>query len=98
MDVKLSFSTNLFWDIDIADLDMEKHARYIVGRVLDYGDWKDWSLIRDYYGLEKLKEIALGIRSLFPESLSFIATVTHTPENQFKCYTLLQSKNQHWNF
>jgi hypothetical protein len=98
MDTKLSFSKNLFWDIDIANLDMDKHARYIVERVLDYGDWSDWLLIRDYYGLERLKEIALGIRSLFPESLSFIATVTRTPENQFRCYTLLQSKNLHWYF
>jgi hypothetical protein len=98
MDVKSLFSTNLFWDIDIANLDMEKHARYIVERVLDYGDWEDWLLVRNYYGLEKIKEIALGIRSLFPESLSFIATVTRTPENQFRCYTLLQSKNLHWYF
>jgi hypothetical protein len=77
---------------------MEKHARYIVERVLDYGDWEDWLLIREYYGLEKIKELALGIRSLFPKSLSFIATVTHTPENQFRCYELLQSKNLHWYF
>jgi hypothetical protein len=77
---------------------MEKYARYIVERVLDYGDWEDWLLIRDHYGLEKLKEIAFGIRSLFPEYLSFIATVTYTPENQFRCYTLLQSKNLHWYF
>jgi hypothetical protein len=98
MDDKLSFSTNLFWDIDLSDLDMEKHAGYIVNRVLDYGQWRDWLLIRDYYGIEKIKEIALGLRSMFPKSLSFIATVTHTPENQFRCYELLQSKNPHWYF
>jgi hypothetical protein len=34
---KLSFSTNLFWDADLTELDMERHAGYIVGRVLDYG-------------------------------------------------------------
>jgi hypothetical protein len=96
--VNMNFSTNLFWDIDLADLDMEKHRAFIVERVLDYGSWEDLLFIRKYYGMEQLKEIALGIRSMFPESLSFIATITRTPETQFRCYELLQSKNRHWYF
>jgi hypothetical protein len=93
-----AFSKNLFWDTDPAALDMERHAKYIVERVLDYGSWNDWLLVRNYYGLERLKTIALEIRSMFPESLSFIATVTQTPEEQFRCYTQIHSKNKHWNF
>ena len=92
------FSFNLFWDADPADLDMDKHKAYIVDRVLERGRWEDWLLIRNYYGLEKIKEIALNIRGMYPESLSFIALMTHTPENQFRCYTLLQSKNRPWYF
>jgi hypothetical protein len=95
---KLCFSTNLFWDADLSELDMEQHAPYIVGRVLDYGSWEDWKLIRQYYGIETIKSIALGIRSMFPESLSFVAVVTKTPENQFRCYEQIYSKNQHWIF
>jgi hypothetical protein len=96
--VYMNFSTNLFWDVDLSDLDMETHRAFIVERVLDYGSWEDWLFIRKYYGMEQLKEIALGIRSMFPESLSFIATITRTPENQFRCYKLLQSKSPHWIF
>ncbi|MDL2241808.1 hypothetical protein LJB91_02750 [Bacteroidales bacterium OttesenSCG-928-L03] len=95
---RLPFSHNLFWDIELSELDMEKHAKFIVGRVLDYGSMEDWRFIRKYYGIERLKEIALNIRSMFPESLSFIATITHTPQNQFRCYKQLQSKDQHWVF
>jgi hypothetical protein len=98
IDSKLSFSTNLFWDADPAELDMEQHAAYVVGRVLDYGTWEDWKLICQYYGMDKIKTIALNLRSMERKSLSFIATVTNTPENQFRCYTLLQSKNLHWYF
>jgi hypothetical protein len=86
------FSKYLFWDIDIADLDLDVHKMYVVERVLDYGQWEDYLYIRDYYGIEELKNIAMRIRFMFPESLSFIATVTHTSENQFRCYDLLQSK------
>jgi hypothetical protein len=92
------FSKYLFWEMDVSHLDMDKHATWIVERVLDYGAWSDVKLIRDYYGMEKLREIALGIRSMRPESLAFIAAVTKTPEIQFRCYELLQSKDTYWYF
>lgn len=90
------FSDNLFWDIDLEELDMEKHKTFIVNRVLDYGMMQDWLYIRSYYGIDQLKEIALGIRSMRAKSLSFIAVVTHTPEDQFRCYEQIYSKNSHW--
>jgi hypothetical protein len=35
-----NFSKNLFWDAYLLDLDTDKHASYIVGRVLEYGNGK----------------------------------------------------------
>jgi hypothetical protein len=93
---ELKFSSYLFWDIDTVELDLEKHAPYIVERVLDNGQMNDWLFIRQYYGLERLKEIAMGIRYMLPQALSFISTVTHTPEDQFRCYEQIHSKNLHW--
>ena len=90
------FSFNLFWDANLGELNMEEHASYIIGRVLDYGRWNDWIFISNYYGLNKIKEISMNIKTMFPESLSFVATVTHTPENQFRCYEQIHSKNPHW--
>lgn len=92
------FSKNLFWDADIKELDIEKNASYVVNRVLDYGEWEDWLFIRGYYGMERIKQIAIGLRSMERKSLSFIATMTKIPENQFRCYELLQSTQTHWYF
>jgi hypothetical protein len=92
------FSKNLFWDVDVNSLDMEEHKSFIVARVLDYGTWNDWETIKNYYGLEELKNISTQLRSILPESLSFISTVTNTPENEFRCYTHLLSKSPHWTF
>jgi hypothetical protein len=94
----LPFSPSLFWDIDIASLDLEKHAPYIVERVLDNGRMDDWLFIRQYYGLEKLRDIAIGIRSMSPKALSFISVVTRTPESQFRCYEQIHSKSTHWSW
>jgi len=92
------FSPHLFWDADPADLDVDKHKAYIVDRVLECGRWEDWLLVRNYYGLETIKEIALNMRGMYPEALSYISLITHTPENQFRCYKLLQSPNRPWYF
>lgn len=94
----LSFSPNLFWDVDPEGLDMQQHASFIVARVLDYGTMEDWLAIKSYYGIERLREISLNIKSMERESLSFISTVTNTPKEEFRCYKLLQSKHTHWYF
>jgi hypothetical protein len=64
---------------------MEKHASYIVERALDNGELKDWLLIREYYGIEKLGSIAVSLRYLSPKALSFISVMTHIPEDKFRC-------------
>jgi len=96
--IKSKFSKNLFWDIDIQDLNMEQHKPYVLGRVLEFGKLSDWKLIRNYYGLDEIKRIGLEMRIMSPQALSFLSLITHTPENQFRCYTLLQSPNQLWRF
>jgi hypothetical protein len=88
----IRFSENLFWDADLNDLNLDVHKTYVVGRVLDYGEWNDWLAIRSYYGMDELKKIALRTRTMFPKSLLFIATMTNTPENQFRCYEQIKGK------
>lgn len=94
----LGFSPNLFWDVHVESLDMEQHKAFIVNRVLDYGQWNDWKMILNYYGLSQVAAIAQNLRSLFPKSLAFISTVSRIPENQFRCYELIQSKDKLWHF
>jgi hypothetical protein len=99
MDKKdIKFSKNLFWDVDENDLDMDKHKEFIVERVLDYGFMNDWLVIKKYYSLDTLGEIAVRIRNLTPKSLSFISLVTNTKITDYRCYKLAQSNPPHWNF
>ncbi len=91
-------SSHLFWDVDRLTLDMRKHNKFIVGRVLEYGLLSDWIIIKNHYGKEELGRIATSLRSLDRRALSFIATYTGLPEDKFRCYTTRQSIPQHWNF
>ena len=80
------------------ELDMDKHKSYIVGRVIDYGKMQDWRIINAYYSKEQLREIVLNLRTLLPQSLSFVSTVFQIPVEQFRCYEQTQLKPLHWNF
>lgn len=93
-----SFSTHLFWDVNIQDIDLEKHASYVVQRVLEYGLLQDWMLLRSYYGLSRIAEEAMLLRSLEPRALSFICNLTHTDKTKYRCYILRQSNQQPWSY
>lgn len=92
------FSDHLFWDVRREDLDLDKHAEYVIKRVLEYGLLSDWNLLRAYYGLSKIVEVAIGLRDLEPRALAYISAISKTPKEQFRCYTWQQSNPQHWNF
>lgn len=92
------FSTYLFWDVNKDDLDMEEHSQYIIKRVIEYGMLNDWNIIKKYYGLERIIEIAKTFRDLEPRALAYLSAISQTPKEQFRCYTYQQSSPQHWNF
>lgn len=93
----LGFSENLFWDIDLSELDMQKHASYIMARVLDYGTWNDWLIMRNCYTRQQIRDTVLNLRCLSSKSLNFISLYTKTPIQEFRCYPLRQSHPTLWN-
>jgi hypothetical protein len=93
-----TLSKHLFWDIDINSLDLEKHKKQIIHRVLDYGLIDDWQFIYNYYGISEIAKTAITIRDLERKSASFIALLANIPKEKFLCYTTTQSTPQHWNF
>ena len=76
------FSTYLFWDVNKDDLDMEKHSQYIIKRVLEYGMLQDWNIVKQYYGLGRIVEIAKGFRELEPRALAYLSAISQTPKEQ----------------
>ena len=91
------FSAYLFWDVNKDDLDMEKHSRYIIKRVLEYGMLQDWNIVKQYYGITRIVEEAKGFRELDPRALAYLSAISQTPKEQFKCYTYQRLTPQHWN-
>ena len=96
-DYIFKFNKNLFWDVDASQLSMDEHASYIIHRVLEHGQMDDWRLVYRYYGLDRIVDECKQMRTLDPVCLSFICTISHTKEEDYRCYHFRQSFPTPWN-
>lgn len=92
------FSSHLFWDVDIAKIDMSINKKWLIQRVLEYGLLNDWQIIYKYYGIEEIAQISINLKDLDNKSVSFISVLANIPKENFLCYTTKQSNPKHWNF
>ena len=74
------FSDYLFWDVSKESIDLDSNAAYIIRRVLELGQMKDWNLLVSRYGLRHIVEVSQRLRSLDPKALSFISAISATPK------------------
>ncbi len=88
----------LFWDTDINKIDAEKHAAYIVERVMTRGTLDEFKLLIQYYGKSRVSETVKNLRYLDERTLHFCSAYFNVPINQFRCYIEKQSSPTHWNY
>ena len=91
-------SPHLFWDVKKTSLDEEQNKSFIIKRVLEYGLWNDWLLIRKEYGLETITAETRRFRELDPKALAFISQLSGVPKENFRCFITKQLTGLHWNF
>lgn len=77
--------------------DLQKHRKHLIHRVLEYGMWKDWELIKELYGMEVIKEVALTVRSLDAVTLAFVSNLFQIDKTEFRCYKHRQFYPTYWN-
>lgn len=85
--IKAGIAENLFWDVDVSNLDFTKHATLIVQRVIERGNYKELKIIKQFYSPEQLAEIIKNISGFHPIDISFVHYHFKIPLNQLKCYT-----------
>jgi len=60
---------SLFWDV--SEMDPQKNERFIIERILNFGDADDYRWALGFYGEEKIKKALLEGKSITKKSLSF---------------------------
>ena len=92
----MNLSRVIFWDTDYDKIDWDNKARYVIERVVTYGNMSDWEAIREKYGMSRIRDEMLESRDLDPKTLSFLSCIFDIPKEQFRCYTYIQSNPGHW--
>ena len=75
--MQIPVTSTLFWDCDMNDLDVQKHARFIIERILSRGEVNDFSWAKKTYGDKKLKEVVVQNRTLDKRSQNFWCSYFH---------------------
>ncbi len=60
---EIKFRPELFWDVDPKTIDPQKHARYIIERVLDFGEINELEWLFHYYSNQQIKKTLHEFRS-----------------------------------
>jgi hypothetical protein len=85
-----SFKKSLFWDV--AEVDDQKNGKFVIERVLNFGDENDFQKAMDRYGNQEIEKVVLGSRNLNKKSLFFWCQYFHIDQN--KCLSNLSAIKQ----
>jgi hypothetical protein len=86
----------VLWDANPARLDLERHAGFIIRRVLERGTLAEWRAVRSHYGDERIEREADAMPRLDPKALRFVAVLFGRPPESFACYTSTPSQPAPW--
>ena len=65
------FRQSLFWDVDPKTIDPQKHAVYIIERILDFGNDEEVRWMWKFYDHNLIRRTTDTSRVLHPQSRSF---------------------------
>jgi hypothetical protein len=89
---------SLFWDFDIAQIDLLKHQASVIERITLRGRFDEFIEMIGFYGKETAKKSLLNARCLDKRTLSYCVVFFETPITEFRCYKLAQSNPEHWDY
>lgn len=92
----MQLSKVLFWDTDMEQLDWERHAKYVIERVIQRGTWSDFKTILEYYGRGKIIDVVKNLKYLDMRSMHFCSVYFKIPLTDLRCYNIRQSRKLHW--
>lgn len=88
----------LFWDTDLATLDLAKHETQVIARVVERGGLEGWRKLRRHYGDDKLRQVVTNLRTLEPRTVNFLCLMLNLEKESFRCCTSRPFPTAPWVF
>ncbi len=96
--MELELRPSLFWDVNVQQIDLEKHQASVIERIMLRGRYEEYKAMMRYYGREIVKKTMLNARYMDKRTLAFCSTIFDEPETEFRCYKLAQLNPEHWDY
>lgn len=96
--MNLTLRANLFWDVDVQTINLQKHKVSVIERIVTRGRWEEFKEMMQFYGKQTVKQVVLNARWLDKRTLAFCSAIFETPETEFRCYKLAQLTPGHWDY
>jgi hypothetical protein len=82
------FLRSLFWDTDFDRLRVEGHERYVIERVLEYGDTPAARWMTRRFTREQIAETLRNSRQINRKSARFWAAMLEVPDGEVRCLSI----------
>jgi len=79
------FLRPLFWEVDFCRLRVQGHERYVIERVLEYGDLPEAKWMLGRFSRAEIVQTLRRSRSLSPKSANFWAFILGLPREEIRC-------------
>ncbi len=80
-----SFPPALFWDVDLATIDLKRHSRFVIERVLQFGRPEDIRWLLATYATAEIEATVRASRRLDRRTGSFWALHLGVPREEVAC-------------
>jgi hypothetical protein len=78
----------LLWDVDIQSIDFDAHKKFIIERVLKYGDEAEVCTLLSIYSETDIGEVVKTSRSLDKKTANYWAIHLGIPTQEVKCLNM----------
>ena len=72
----MNFRPSLFWDTDIKKIKIKKNAKYIIERILDFGNDQEVRWMNRRYSKSQIKKVVKTSRVLRPKTKNLWELIT----------------------
>ena len=69
-----------FWDINADKLDVSKHSRFVIERLLEYGDFPELRWLFQNFSKQKIVDVLKRSRSLSRRSANYWSLILNVPK------------------
>ena len=75
----------ILWDVEVNKLDIKRHKRFIIERIIKYGNEKDVKWMLETYSLKEIGEVVKKSKNIDRKSANYWALRLNIPREEVYC-------------